>query len=269
MNKITLTLIALAVSSIVHAETTTITTLDVKGEIQIYGNKVIDSQGTTATANSDIIDLEAYDIDDTRINSYQYFEGYKDGQYYTMTFGYDEYDKFTSEVNTIDGKETWKGEWYNRTASGFTSKMTSTSGDSYFKSECITVSDYTTEVSSWPSMTKLGEKLSSVERLAFDRTRTCTETDLMSDAEPAVNIEEYTDQELLEVTHRTVLLKTSYDQNGYVSDDCIVVLRETMWGEQVRTYCRDLGLVELKMRNNGLLYQRVNALSSPNLEGKQ
>ncbi len=262
----TLTLIALAVSSIAHAETTTVATLDVKGGIQIYGATVLDAMGVMTPVTNGI-DLAEYDADANRIDGYQYFEGEQDGRHYTMTFAYDADDKFASQVDTTDGNQTWKGEWYDRTDLGFTSKMTSGWDDSNNTTECITESMYTVDISSWPSITNLGEKLSSIDRLTYDRTRTCTTTDITGESEPVVNIEEFVDEKLTEVYHRTVLMKTSYDVNGFTSDDCIVVLREAMWGNQVRTYCMDLGLVEMKMVNNGDLYQRVSELSSPSLQG--
>ncbi len=211
---------ALSVMSAVNAAT-----LDVKGEIKIDGKVVIDPQGNLLSP--DLIDINAYreSVKGITILTANNLEG----QSYVIVNTSDGL-KNNSEFDYKNGELEWAGEWFdgelNRTQNNH--------------NECFPTN--TTEHlrnAPYPSI-KIGSTGTALSEYRTKSQNVCDGADK--------------DEVVQDIESISLLAKTSYQQDEFNFDDCILVEQIRSWGRiDLKTYCLGQGLVEYttNYRNGG------------------
>ena len=288
MKKLTLTLIALAVSS-----TTQATTLDIKGEIQISGKTVITSDGKLS---SPLVLANQVDLDHYMKNPNSDIYLSADEGKHTFVIKYIN-GIFSEEIFSTDGEVTWSGKWSDWMYDGdklLSSNMVSHNNYKYdhivhiqagieqveatetISTKCVDKNHNSFSSSEPYGIAVMGEEISRIDIFVQNKTRVCTQTYSYSDNYPDVT-EEWQPSKKAEgdrvieddpiVTNKKEyefytllpLYKTSFDNDGISSSDCLVVKEVANWATRVKTYCSGLGLVTFQ--SGDILYQQVSQLS--------
>ncbi|WP_256383901.1 hypothetical protein [Photobacterium toruni] len=231
---------SLSILAILASFSVSAATLDVHGEIKVNGKTVIDDKGNLIQDKSDLIDLDNYFnakpnsiVTLNKINSAK-------NQDSTFTFHYDDKGRESKEEESKNGTVIWSMEWKDRTDM-------SNLVDNFSLTVSIDADGNITEHRN--KTTKKNEFITSTGHppvkmgITTARGDIYTQTLLTSTNENDIIGKP---QQITESQYLTVLEKTSYKSESTTIEDCIIVLQDASWMQnaQVRTYCKDYGLVQ-------------------------
>lgn len=224
---------SLSILAILASFSVSAATLDVHGEIKVNGKTVIDDKGNLIQDKSDLINIDDYTNAAPNSIISLIAPANKDGIVSTYKITYDETGRTSQEDEYSDDKLRWSAKWENRTVSPLTQQRTIMNG---WGNTTITTTykDEFTTSSSYP-LAQIG--------ISMTRSDIYTSTVIASnqpDVIPGSKLQNMDYQTL------AVVDKTSYKSESTTIEDCIIVLQDASWMQnaQVRTYCKDYGLVQ-------------------------
>ncbi|MEC6898074.1 hypothetical protein [Photobacterium piscicola] len=229
---------SLSVLAILASFSVSAATLDVHGEIKINGKTIIDDKGNLIQDKSDLIYLDDYFnakpnrvVTLNNINPNEHPDS-------TFTFRYDDKGREFKEEESRNSTVVWSMEWTDRQPMSniiisYNKWINPNNPEDQYESTQTNKNEFTTS-------TRFPEVQIGITAARADiYTRTLlTSTDANDTIGTIEHVSEY--QSL------TVLEKNSYKSESNTIDDCIIVLQDASWMQnaQVRTYCKDYGLVQ-------------------------
>ncbi|MCD9519248.1 hypothetical protein [Photobacterium phosphoreum] len=228
---------SLSVLAILASFSVSAATLDVHGEIKVNGKTVIDGKGNLIQNKSDLIDLDDYF--NVKPNSIVTLKSIS-SENTTYNFYYDENGRQSKEDQSIDGTVTWSMEWKDRTEMSNVVENISQWSSEDLDGNIIQHTQKTTHKNEFITSTghppvKMGITTARGDIYTQTLLTSTNENDTIGKI-----------QQITESQYLTVLDKTSYKSENINIEDCIIVLQDASWMEvpQIRTYCKDYGLVQ-------------------------